>query len=169
VSEVVIAFDPGLRIGVAWVAPDGRLLRHEVVDAAALATYPIPAGARVVLGDGTGSRALGAELGARGIVHELVDEHGSSEEARGLYWRDNPPRGLARLVPLGLRPPPRALDDYAAYAIALRALARRSHEGAAGPCGPVACTSPGRARPSFAVSSARPLRRRRSSLAPPAA
>ncbi len=122
-TDVVIAIDPGLRIGVAWVTPEGRLLRHEVVDAAALATYDVPSGARVVVGDGTGSAALSTALRARGIAHELVDEHGTSEEARALFWRDHPPRGLARLVPAGLRPPPRSLDDYAAYAIALRVLA----------------------------------------------
>jgi hypothetical protein len=139
VNEVMIAIDPGLRIGVAWVDASGRLVRGEVVDAKALEAYAIPVGARVVVGDGTGSEALSASLRARGVAHELVDEHGTSEEARALYWRDHPPRGLARLVPAGLRTPPRSLDDYAAYAIALRALRRAvHHDDAAEPEGPAA-------------------------------
>ncbi|CAN5723443.1 hypothetical protein BH23DEI1_BH23DEI1_01650 [soil metagenome] len=125
---LVIAIDPGKRIGVAWVAGDGRLVRHEVVDAATLASYAFPSEARVVVGDGTGSAAISDGLRDRGVVHELVDEYGTSEEARELYWRDHPPRGWWRLVPLGLRPPPRSLDDYAAYAIALRARSTRPHD-----------------------------------------
>jgi hypothetical protein len=126
VADVTIAFDPGLRIGVAWVAPDRRLLRHEVIAVEEIGTYPLPEGARILVGSGTGSAALSTRLRARGIAHELVDERGTTEAARALYWRANPPRGLGRLVPEGLRPPPRSLDDYAAYAIALRVLEHES-------------------------------------------
>jgi hypothetical protein len=121
----VVAFDPGRHVGVAWVDGDGRLVRHEVVDLAALDTYPLPDGVRVVVGDGTGSAALVARLRARGVVVDTVDERGTSEEARALYWRAYPARGFMRLVPMGLRPPPRSLDDFAAYAIALRTLGTR--------------------------------------------
>jgi hypothetical protein len=124
-DDVLIAIDPGQRVGVAWVAFDGRLLRAEVVDVEALTNYPFPEAARIVVGDSTGSRTVQARLRGRTVPFEVVDEHRTSEEARALYWRDHPARGLLRLVPRGMRVPPRPIDDYAAYAIALRAMRLR--------------------------------------------
>jgi hypothetical protein len=122
VGASVVAFDPGRRVGVAWVTSGGGLLWSAVIAAEDLGRVTVPGGARVVLGDGTGSRALAAALAALGMRAEPVDERGTSEHARALYWRRHPPRGVGRMVPVGLRVPPRAIDDFAAYAIALRAL-----------------------------------------------
>ena len=125
-ETAVLGVDPGRRIGLAWVASDGRLLRVEVVDAAALAHLEAPEGAAIALGDGTGSHAVRALLEGSGRAVELVDERATSEQGRLLYWRDRPARGWRRWIPVGLRPPPDLLDGYAAYAIALRWLARSS-------------------------------------------
>ena len=127
-AAVVVAFDPGRRIGVAWVDAEGRRLHGTIIDVGALDAVAVPAAARVVVGDGTGCRALAAELAARGWRAERVDEVGTSERARALYWRDHGARGVGRLVPLGMRTPPRPIDDYAAYAIALRALSLTPEE-----------------------------------------
>ncbi len=122
-SAAMVGLDPGRRIGVAWVSADGTLLGSAIVELTELQRLPLPSGAQVVLGDGTGSRALAAALAALGVEAEPIDETGSSEEGRRLYWRRHPARGIARLLPPGLRSPPRPIDDFAAYAIALRALA----------------------------------------------
>lgn len=74
----------------------------------------------VFLGDGTGSKEVAMELSRRGIGFTLVPEEGSTLEARGLYFLLHPPRGLMRLVPPGLRVPPRDVDDLAAWAILRR-------------------------------------------------
>ena len=124
-SGVWIGIDPGQRVGVAWVNGDGVLLRSSVVDRAGLLEVAF-GDAPILLGDGTGSAALRSALRARGIDPIVVDERGTSEEGRRLYWRDHPASGWRRLVPLGLRVPPRDIDDYAAYAIVLRYLARRA-------------------------------------------
>lgn len=121
--SVVIAFDPGRNIGYARVSDDGRLLEHGIVDLARVDGVAIPAGVRVVVGDGTGSRALQARLRARGTSFEVHDERGTSLEGRRLYLREHPPRGLGRLLPPGMRSAPGPIDDYAAYALALRVLA----------------------------------------------
>ena len=121
-ATALVAFDPGRHVGVAWVTAGGSLLASAVVSIDDLGQIAVPTGARVVLGDGTGSRALAAALGDLGLRPETVDERGTSELARLLYWRRHPPRGMLRLVPVGLRVPPRPIDDFAAYAIALRAL-----------------------------------------------
>jgi len=122
---VIVAFDPGRNIGVAFVTPTGALEWRSIVDSRALRDLTLPAGATVVVGDGTGSAALIGELTAMGLKPEVVVERSTTLEARSLYFRDHPPRGWQRLLPSGMRSPPRSIDDYAAYAIALRWLAER--------------------------------------------
>ncbi|QRN81564.1 MAG: hypothetical protein JK586_09335, partial [Nocardiopsis sp. BM-2018] len=73
-AAAVVAFDPGRHVGVAWVSAGGGLLRSAVISSQDLARVAVPAGARVVLGDGTGSRALQAALRDLGLSPETVDE-----------------------------------------------------------------------------------------------
>lgn len=80
--------------------------------------------AAVVLGNGTGSRPWRDQLGALGIRVELVDEWGTTLAARQRYWQLWPPRGWRRLIPEGLRLPPRDLDDVAAQLLLERRLQR---------------------------------------------
>lgn len=122
---MIVAFDPGRNVGVAFVDASGRLLRHEIVTLASVDRLELPAGAVVVVGGGTGGRVLRERLEALGHTVETAAEEGTSLEARTLYFRDHPPRGWARLLPEGMRSPPVPIDDYAAYAIALRWLAGR--------------------------------------------
>ena len=70
----------------------------------------------VVLGNGTGSEEhkQWVEKALPGYPVYIVDEKYSTEEARDLYWKLYPPRGLRRLIPLGLQTPPEPLDGYAA-------------------------------------------------------
>ena len=118
VSEIV-ALDPGRNIGVAFVVRDGTLGFHTVMDLARLAELEFPPTATVLIGDGTGSDTVKELLTKRKIQYEIVDEWGSSLTARKLYFRDQPPKGLQRLLPQGMRTPPGLIDDYAAYALAL--------------------------------------------------
>ena len=122
---MIIAFDPGRNIGVAHVGEDGRLLRCEILDLGALKKLEFPPDATLVVGDGTGSKAVQDVLAKLELEVVVVNEEGTTLEARGLYFRDYPPRGLGRLLPKGLWSPPRPIDDYAAYAIALRYLRGR--------------------------------------------
>ena len=121
----VAAFDPGRNVGFALLDEGGALLRHAVLGVAEISTLELGAEV-VVVGAGTGSAAILEALQARGVTPVAVDEEGTSLEGRRLYFRDHPPRGLARLVPLGMRTPPRPIDDYAAYAIGLRFLGLRT-------------------------------------------
>ena len=70
----------------------------------------------VVLGNGTSSEEhkQWVEKALPGYPVYIVDEKYSTEEARNLYWKLYPPRGLRRLIPLGLQTPPEPLDGYAA-------------------------------------------------------
>jgi len=130
VAPAVLAVDPGRRIGLAWVDAQGVLLRSAVVDLEALGALAVAPGVTVVLGDGTGASAARTALARAGIHATLVDETATTEEGRRLYWRLHPPRGWRRWLPLGMLVPPRALDDFAAYAIALRWLHAAANGGA---------------------------------------
>ncbi len=117
-----VAFDPGRRIGVAWVDAAGELLAHAIVEASQLGELPLPDGAGVLIGDGTGSVELDRALRALGGEPRRVDETGTSLVGRRLYFARNPATGWRRLLPSGLRTPPVPVDDYAAWAIARRHL-----------------------------------------------
>ena len=52
----------------------------------------------------------------------LFPEKFTTLDARKRYWIENPPKGLWKLVPEGLRLPPRPYDDYAAVLLGERFL-----------------------------------------------
>ncbi len=114
-----VGIDPGKNLGVAFVDEDGRLKQAEITELNKLRTMEFGA-AKIIVGDGTGSAEVQKVLLGRGLEFVVVDETATSIEARRLYFWANPPRGLLRLLPPGLRWPPRPVDDYAAYAIVLR-------------------------------------------------
>jgi hypothetical protein len=119
---LIVAIDPGRHIGVAFVSLQGELGWHTITDLTGLQTLAIPSDATVVVGNGTGAQQVTAVLTACGITYQLVEERNTSLEARQLYFATHPPRGWQRLLPPGLRSPNVLIDDYAAYAIALRFL-----------------------------------------------
>ena len=119
---MILAFDPGKNIGVALVTPDGRLIKRHIIHLNQLRTLELVPDAKIVVGDGTGSAAVQAVLTERGYTFELVDETNTSLEAKVLYLQQHPPKGVWRLLPRGLYHPPGVIDDFAAYAIALRYL-----------------------------------------------
>jgi hypothetical protein len=67
----------------------------------------------VVMGDGTGSTAWRSRLADLLPLH-VINERNSTLEARQRYWRLEPARGWRRLLPAGLRQPPRDWDDIVA-------------------------------------------------------
>jgi RNase H-fold protein (predicted Holliday junction resolvase) len=70
--------------------------------------------ARVVLGNGTGSAPWRRRLDALGLELELVDERGTTLQARQRYWELDEPWHWRRWLPAGLRLPPRDIDDVVA-------------------------------------------------------
>ena len=136
--STVIAIDPGKdKCGLAIVkcqgfsvhrvldavAEHGIVPRSEVVDAIRELFKRFP-NSQIVIGHATTSSVLRAELQRVWPEDEIavVDETGSTLEARGLYWQANPPRGWRRLSPLSLQVPPLPIDDFAAMVLAARFL-----------------------------------------------
>lgn len=133
----VLAIDPGRdKCGVAVVALNVGELNvverciigpQEVADTAAqlISQHSIT---QVILGNSTTSQRMADTLRSAlpEILLSLVDETGSTLEARALYWEAHPPRGWRRMVPRSLQEPPEPVDDFAAVVLAHRFFARES-------------------------------------------
>lgn len=122
---VVLSVDPGRRkCGLAVVSADRGVLHRMIVAREEVA----PVVRQVVQDYAPAEVLVGGSTGSRDVVHELrtalsreirvVDERHTTERARRRYYLDHPPRGLWRLVPLGLQVPPVPVDDYAAVVMA---------------------------------------------------
>ena len=69
------------------------------------------------MGDGTTSKSWYETIRSnltKGITIVTVNEKNSTLEARDRYWLMYPPQGLQRIIPQGLRVPPRPVDDIVA-------------------------------------------------------
>lgn len=130
-------FDPGKdKCGLAIVAIDGTPIRHEVIPSdqalsvlqAWRETTPITT---LILGDQTGSKRWRSQIqqGLPDLEIITVDERYSSLEARDRYWQLYPPQGLQKLMPQGMRTPPRPIDDLVAIILVERYLKQRLSTG----------------------------------------
>ena len=82
----------------------------------------------VLLGGSTGSKEIAQAIQEETEVDaELVDERHTTELAKIRYFKEFPPRGLWRLVPIGLQTPPTCYDDFAAVVLAERYLKEQTH------------------------------------------
>lgn len=124
-NEKFLAIDPGReKTGIAILNIDGNVLEHKIISSENLIqqikklifAYAINL---IVMGNGTSSKTkyklLKQEI--KNIKIELINEYRTTDEARKLYFKENPPKGLKRLIPLGMQVPPVPVDDYAAIAI----------------------------------------------------
>ena len=59
---------------------------------------------------------------------KLVDERHTTEMAKVRYFQEFPPRGLWKLVPIGLQTPPTCYDDFAAVVLAERYLEEQTDD-----------------------------------------
>ncbi|MEG4215120.1 pre-16S rRNA-processing nuclease YqgF [Microcoleus sp. Pol14C6] len=128
---MILGFDPGKdKCGIAVMGRDKKVCYHQVVlSEAAISTiqflceqFPIEL---LVLGDQTTSKSWKQKL-TQSLSPEIeivrVDERFSSLEAKERYWEMYPPTGLSRLIPQGMRTPPRPVDDIVAIVLIQRYL-----------------------------------------------
>lgn len=129
-EKPIIAIDPGRdKCGIAIVAITGDVILHRIYPRSQLQgvlpslinEYFIK---QIVLGHATTSQSLHKEIQAwlPQISIAVIDETGSTLEARALYWQEHPPHGWRRLTPLSLQIPPEPIDDFAAVVLARRYL-----------------------------------------------
>ncbi|MEI6429048.1 MAG: resolvase [Pseudanabaena sp. ELA607] len=83
--------------------------------------YPM---SQLILGNQTLSKSWHKRIRQRipDLMISMVDEHSSSQQARQRYWDIYPARGCQRLLPKGMRTPPRPIDDIVALILLERYL-----------------------------------------------
>ncbi|MEC4985547.1 MAG: hypothetical protein SAK42_15725, partial [Oscillatoria sp. PMC 1076.18] len=128
-QKMLLGFDPGRdKCGIAVMGFDRQLYYHEVVTAeSAIATilaklreFPIEI---LVMGDRTTAKTWKKQLETEiDLAIAMIDEHNSTLEARDRYWQMYPPGLLQRLIPQGMRLPPRPVDDIVAILLIERYL-----------------------------------------------
>lgn len=123
-NDEILAIDPGReKTGIA-ILKNSDVLEHKIINSdelvqiikSLLEKYIIKT---IVMGNGTSSKKkydlLKREFIDRDIV--LMNEYRTTDEARKLYFQENPPKGWKKLIPLGMQVPPVPVDDYAAIVI----------------------------------------------------
>lgn len=129
-ENMLLGVDPGRsKSGLALVSEDGSLEKFTVAMmnnfAAELQDFVQDRQVQtIVVGNGTTSAAMQQILKntfPKAAV-QVVEESHSTEEARKLYWQLYPPKGLKKLIPLGLQVPPINLDGLAAVILVRRYL-----------------------------------------------
>lgn len=128
---MILGFDPGKdKCGIAVMGRDQKVCYHQVVQSeSAISTIQSLceqfAIELLVLGDQTTSKSWKQKL-TQSLSPEIeiirVDERFSSLEAKDRYWEMYPATGLSRLIPQGMRTPPRPVDDIVAIVLIERYL-----------------------------------------------
>lgn len=128
-KQTILGLDPGRdKCGIA-VMNCQQIAHHQIVNSD-VAISTIQQLARqykldlIAVGNGTTSKDWQKliESALVDVPVVTVDEKNSTVEARDRYWTMYPPRGLQRLVPPGLRVPPRPVDDIVAILLIERYL-----------------------------------------------
>lgn len=122
---MLLAIDPGTqKCGLAITNGQAEVLTKLIVPAEKLKEvagslirkFPINT---ITIGDQTNSKVMREMLKSFNLPIIMVDEGGSSVEGKYRYLKENT-KGLARLIPIGLRIPQKPYDDYVAVILAER-------------------------------------------------
>ena len=129
-NKLYLGIDPGRsKTGLALVDGAGKILKLHIADSQNIDKEIVEfiqnsCPVQIVLGNGTNSRNIGEAVQKvlPNVEIAVVEEAHSTEEARTLYWQENPPQGWRKLVPLGMLVPDVPLDAYAAAILVRRFL-----------------------------------------------
>lgn len=127
-QKLVLAIDPGReKIGIAILDFKGNVLSRTILTFSEFISWYDKISSKykfseIAVGDGTGKEKIIDFLERKGTSYMLVNEKGSSEEARKLYFLENPPRGWRKFIPLSLLSPEKSFDDWQAVVIGRRFL-----------------------------------------------
>lgn len=124
-----IGVDPGRdKCGVAVLNSAGEIFFQRVIATENLAEVAEKLSTLfdielVILGDGTTHNEAERILRKYFSV-QVVDEKHTTELARKIYWKKNPPRGWRRLLPTSLQVPPEPVDAIVAEILIKRFLGK---------------------------------------------
>ena len=129
-TKLYLGIDPGRsKTGLALVNGAGKIVKLHIAESQNIDNEIVEfiknsCPVQIVLGNGTNSRNIGESVKRilPDVMVAVVEEAHSTEESRALYWQENPPKGLKKLIPLGMLVPPVPLDAYAAVILVRRFL-----------------------------------------------
>lgn len=129
-TKLYLGVDPGRsKTGLALVDGAGKIVKLYIAESQNIENEIVEfiknsCPVHIVLGNGTNSRNIGESVKRvlPDVMVAVMEEAHSTEEARALYWQENPPKGLKKLIPLGMLVPPVPLDAYAAVILVRRFL-----------------------------------------------
>ena len=129
-TKLYLGIDPGRsKTGLALVNGVGKIVKLHIAESQNIDNEIVEfiknsCPVHIVLGNGTNSRNIGESVKRilPDVMVAVVEEAHSTEEARTLYWQENPPNGLKKLIPLGMLVPSVPLDAYAAVILVRRFL-----------------------------------------------
>lgn len=124
----ILGIDPGRdKCGVAVLNFQGEILFEKVIETAELVATIKKLSAQfdlkiAILGNGTTSKSAEKILRAENLSVKVVDEKHTTEEARKLYWKKNPPSGWRKFLPTSMQVPPEPVDGIVAEILIKRFL-----------------------------------------------
>lgn len=129
-SDLYLGVDPGRsKTGLAVTDSRGKILYLLVAETDKLQKQLTDTAAQyapceIVIGNGTNSKNIAGKISEwlPDIPLKVIEEAHSTEEARDLYWQENPPTGIKKLIPRGMLVPSEPLDAYAAVVLIKRYL-----------------------------------------------
>ena len=124
----IVGIDPGRdKCGVAVLNSSAEILFEKVIETAEfenilknlVTQYDLKI---AILGDGTTHKNAEKILRGLNLEVKIVDEKHTTEEARKLYWKKNPPRGWRKILPTSMQVPPEPVDGIVAEILVKRHL-----------------------------------------------
>ena len=127
--QTILGLDPGRdKCGMAVIDNEQTVVYQQIINSQeAIATiqklvreFTVDL---IVMGDGTTCKIWQQQIESIATMPVVtIDETNSTLEARDRYWIMYPPKGLQRMIPQGLRVPPRPVDDIVAILLIERYL-----------------------------------------------
>ena len=123
----VAGIDPGRdKCGVAILTHAGEIKFQQVIETEKLQETFLELAKKfdlklAILGNGTTSKSA-KEILEKILPVKVIDEKYTTEEARRLYWKKNPPQGWRKFLPVSMQVPPVPVDDIVAEILVKRFL-----------------------------------------------
>ena len=134
-EKVILSIDPGTeKCGIALLNQKGGVIHQTIlaIDELEPSLNKISkmySPLKVIIGNSTGRKKVIQIMKKMKIDYVTIEERQSTLEARKLYFKMNPPRGLKRFLPKGLLFPSVAIDDWSAVILGQRYLSQYPLDG----------------------------------------
>lgn len=129
-TNTLVSIDPGRdKCGFAALSTNGEVLFKKVIATQDLEKEIAEHREKfnfdtIVIGNGTTSKIAKGRIESAfsDLTIKVIDEYKTTEMARGEYFKENPPKGWRKFIPVTMQTPPVPVDDYVAVILAKKYL-----------------------------------------------